>query len=55
MYGVKWSLTFFLLAQEEVETGERQFVEGWIIRSLTTFIFFNNSYFCQTLTVLSGQ
>ena len=46
---------FFLLAQEEVETGERQFVVGWIILSLTASIFFNNSHFFQTLTVLSGQ
>ena len=26
--GVKWSLTFFFLAQEEVETGGGQFVVG---------------------------
>ena len=28
VYGIKWSLTFFLLGQEDVETGGRQFVVG---------------------------
>ena len=28
VYGIKWSLTFFLLAQEEVATGGGQFVVG---------------------------
>ena len=46
--GVKCSLAFLLLAQEEVKTSGGQFVVGWIFRSLTTFIFLNNSHVCQT-------
>ena len=46
--GVKCSLAFPLLAHEELKTSGGQFLVGWIFRSLTAFIFLNNSHVCQT-------
>ena len=47
---------FFLLAQEERETGGGQFVVGQIFHSLATFVFLNNSHVCQNeQPVLNSQ